>query len=103
MWGDSGEPLRARRLPHAGSSADSSGNMGGLVAPILKSRTDEYADFAHIIQALMTVHVVQQGECLSSIAHAYGLPDWKHLHDHAANKELKNNRPNPNILAPGDE
>jgi hypothetical protein len=48
------------------------------------------------------VHVVRQGECLSSIARRYGFKDWTVLYDHPANAELKGRRPNPNVLLPGD-
>ena len=49
----------------------------------------------------MAVHVVQQGECLSSIAARYGMKSWQVLGD--CNADLTKKRPNPNILAPGDE
>lgn len=48
------------------------------------------------------VHVVRQGECLSSIARDHGFQDWKVLYEHPANAELKKRRPNPNALLPGD-
>jgi hypothetical protein len=48
------------------------------------------------------VHVVQQGECLSSIARQYGFKDAFVLYDDPANAELKKRRPNPNVLMPGD-
>ncbi len=51
----------------------------------------------------MKVHIVQQGECLSSLAARYGLAGWKQLHEHPANAELRKQRPNPNVLAPGDK
>src|SRR5262245_43830913 len=51
----------------------------------------------------MEKHHVKQGECLSSLAARYGLSGWKELYNHPANEELKKKRPNPNILAPGDE
>jgi len=51
----------------------------------------------------MAVHIVEDGECLSSLAARYGLPGWKALHDHPANAALKKKRPNPNVLAPGDQ
>ena len=47
-------------------------------------------------------HVIKQGECLSSLAGAFGLRSWKDLYDHPDNVELKKKRPNPNVLAPGD-
>lgn len=48
------------------------------------------------------IHIVKQGECLSSLAARFGLNGWKDLHDHPDNAELKTKRPNPNILFPGD-
>jgi N-acetylmuramoyl-L-alanine amidase len=50
----------------------------------------------------MAHHVVKQGECLSSIARAYGFSDYRTLFDHAENAALKKVRPNPDMLAPGD-
>lgn len=44
-------------------------------------------------------HVVLQGDCMSSLAQAYGLK-WQTLWDH--NPELKTLRKNPNALQPGD-
>ncbi len=51
----------------------------------------------------MAIHIIQQGECLSSLAARYGLAGWEQLHNDPANTELKKKRPNPNILFPGDE
>jgi N-acetylmuramoyl-L-alanine amidase len=51
----------------------------------------------------MPVHVVAQGECFSSIAARYGIKSWRELYEHPDNAELKKKRPNPNVLAPGDE
>jgi hypothetical protein len=48
------------------------------------------------------VHVVVQGECLSSIARSYGFEDWTVLYNLPENAELKQLRPNPNALRPGD-
>lgn len=48
------------------------------------------------------VHVVQQGECLSSIAHKYGFSDYKKIYDHGDNAEFKQRRPDPNLIFPGD-
>jgi hypothetical protein len=47
-------------------------------------------------------YVIKQGECLSSLAGAFGLRSWKDLYDHPDNTELMEKRPNPNVLAPGD-
>lgn len=51
---------------------------------------------------MATYHSVEQGECLSSIAHAFGFADYRTIYDHAQNAALKKRRPNPNILFPGD-
>jgi len=48
-------------------------------------------------------HIVQQGECLSSIAAQYGFSDWRTIYDDAANAQLRATRPNPNVLYPDDE
>ncbi len=50
----------------------------------------------------MPTHLVKQGECLSSIAEHYDLP-WKTIYNHAQNAALRERRPNPNVLFPGDE
>ena len=50
----------------------------------------------------MPVHVVQQGECLSSLGARGGFTPGV-LHNHPDNAALKKRRPDPNILAPGDE
>lgn len=47
-------------------------------------------------------HIVQQGECLVSIARQYGLANWRTLYEHPDNETLRRNRPNPNVLFPGD-
>jgi N-acetylmuramoyl-L-alanine amidase len=47
-------------------------------------------------------HIVQDGDCLASIARQYGFSDYKTLYDHPENQELKSDRPNPNMLAKGD-
>lgn len=47
-------------------------------------------------------HVVEQGECLGTIASEYGFGDPRLLYDHPANAELKRMRPDPNVLFPGD-
>jgi len=50
----------------------------------------------------MPKHVIEQGECLSSIAAEYEF-DWKLIWKHGQNATLKQRRKNPNILLPGDE
>lgn len=47
-------------------------------------------------------HVVQQGDCLSSIAHAYGFKDYRTIYNHSLNASFKAKRPNPNLIYPGD-
>lgn len=49
------------------------------------------------------VHTVKQGECLSAIAKAYGFADWRALYDHPDNAGLRQRRPSPNLLYPGDQ
>ena len=48
------------------------------------------------------LHVVEQGECLSSIAARFGFHDWRLLWNDPQNEELKTKRQDPNILFPGD-
>jgi N-acetylmuramoyl-L-alanine amidase len=50
-----------------------------------------------------TIHVVRQGECLSSIAYHYNVANWRVIYDHPANAAFKAKRPNPNLIYPGDE
>lgn len=49
-----------------------------------------------------TVHVVQQGECLSSIAHKYGFSNYEKIYNHGDNAAFKQARPDPNLIFPGD-
>jgi N-acetylmuramoyl-L-alanine amidase len=51
----------------------------------------------------MAIHRVKQGECLSSIAHAYGFGDERFIYEHPNNEGLRAKRPDPNVLFPGDE
>ncbi|EYF02879.1 LysM peptidoglycan-binding domain-containing protein [Chondromyces apiculatus] len=50
-----------------------------------------------------TIHVVQPGESLSSIAKQHGFADWRALYDHPANVKLRSARPNPDLIHPGDK
>ncbi|MBZ4419189.1 peptidoglycan-binding protein [Myxococcus sp. RHSTA-1-4] len=49
-----------------------------------------------------TTHVVKQGECFLLIARRHGFADFKRLYEHPDNAELRQKRPNPNVLYPGD-
>lgn len=48
------------------------------------------------------VHTVLQGESLSGIASKYGYKEGKNIYDHPDNLALRNKRPDPNTLHPGD-
>lgn len=47
-------------------------------------------------------HTVQEGDCLSSLAEQHALADWRSIYNHPDNSALQQERPNPNVLAPGD-
>src|SRR5690348_5094825 len=49
------------------------------------------------------MYTVQQGDCLSSIAHARRLADWRIIDDHPNNASFRNLRSDPNVIFPGDE
>jgi len=48
-------------------------------------------------------YTVKQGDYLVKIAEENGFADFRTIWEHAQNKELKEKRKNPNVLAPGDE
>jgi len=48
-------------------------------------------------------HEVKRGECLSRIAHHYGLKSWKTLWQHPKNEPLRAKRKSPHVLWPGDQ
>jgi hypothetical protein len=50
----------------------------------------------------MPVHIVKQGDSLTSIADQYGF-FWQTLWNHPRNSQLKAQRQNPNILMAGDQ
>ncbi len=49
------------------------------------------------------IHTVRQGETLSEIAFRFGYANAEELYRHPDNADLRNKRPNPNVLHPGDE
>jgi Putative peptidoglycan binding domain/LysM domain len=49
------------------------------------------------------VYTVEQGDCLSSIAKAFGFSNWRTIYDHANNADFRQLRPNANVIYPGDE
>ena len=51
----------------------------------------------------MTVHRVRPGDSLASIAETYRFPNWKTVWDAEENASLRDKRPNPEVLLPGDE
>ena len=53
-------------------------------------------------QNRMPVHIVKQGDSLTSIADQYGF-FWQTLWNHPRNSQLKAQRQNPNILMAGDQ
>jgi len=48
-------------------------------------------------------HIVEPGECISSIAFANGFLDWRTVWLAEENGALRQARQNPNLLAPGDK
>lgn len=50
----------------------------------------------------MPEYIVQQGDCLASIAQKYGF-FWQKIWEHPNNSKLKEARQNPHILYPGDK
>jgi N-acetylmuramoyl-L-alanine amidase len=48
-------------------------------------------------------YVIKQGDYLAKIAKENGFVDYRTIWDHPQNKQLKDKRKNPNVLAPGDE
>jgi len=50
----------------------------------------------------MPNYSVQQGDTLAKIAERASLASWKRIYDHANNAEFRQNRPDPNLIYPGD-
>ena len=56
------------------------------------------------IQAMAgKIHIVKQGETLSSITKKYGFSDWRKIYNHADNAEFRRKRTDPHIIYPGDK
>lgn len=51
---------------------------------------------------MSSYRLVRQGECLSSIAAKAGLKSWEDIYRHPNNAKLREQRPNPNVILPGD-
>lgn len=49
----------------------------------------------------MKTHIVEQGECLATIAARHGYA-WQTIYNAPENAALRRRRPNPNVLHPGD-
>jgi hypothetical protein len=47
-------------------------------------------------------HTVQQGESLYTIAKQHGFLNWRTIYDAPENEDLRNQRPNAQVLQPGD-
>jgi len=48
-------------------------------------------------------YTVQQGDCLSSLAKAFGFPSFHTIYEDPQNATLRQQRPNPNVIFPGDQ
>ena len=51
----------------------------------------------------MPMYTVNPGDCLSSIAYANGLPDWRTIYNDPENADFRALRPDPNVIFPGDQ
>lgn len=58
--------------------------------------------FAEGSDAVALVHLARADECMSRIAHTHRFRSPSTLYLHAANAELRQRRPNPDLLWPGD-
>lgn len=48
------------------------------------------------------MHTVVPGETIQTIAKAHGFRQWRRVLHHPTNSQLREGRPNPEVLAPGD-
>ncbi len=53
-------------------------------------------------EAVLRKHSVSSGESLALIANKYGLPRWETIYHHPLNKPLRQLRPKPSLIHPGD-
>jgi hypothetical protein len=51
----------------------------------------------------MPIYTAKPGDCLTHIAAAFGLGDYKDIYEHPANAEYRKLRPNPHVIQPGDK
>jgi len=51
----------------------------------------------------MPTYIVQDGDCLASIAKQAGFADWHTIYDDSHNADFRKLRPDPNVICPGDE
>lgn len=49
------------------------------------------------------IHVVKPGETFTGIARAHGFGNWQVVYDHPANAKLREARPDPALIHPGDK
>jgi hypothetical protein len=48
------------------------------------------------------VHIVKVGENIETISKQYGFSDWRSLYNHPSNHAIRQKRPNPKNILPGD-
>lgn len=51
----------------------------------------------------MSIHTAAPNDTLFTIAKKHGFRNWRAIYDHPANQRLRAQRPDPMVLAPGDE
>jgi hypothetical protein len=49
------------------------------------------------------MYIVQDGDCLASIAKQAGFADWHTIYDDPHNADFRTLRPDPNVISPGDQ
>jgi LysM repeat protein len=49
------------------------------------------------------LYTVAPGDCLYSIAKAFGFPSWETIYDDPDNQDFKKARPDPSVIYPGDQ